>query len=110
MLVCRGRNDGSSFLCLMTKMADGCKIRISAWTGVGCEGPRGGSQSVLQGWTVGMLQDGKCREFGLLWWRESKIHSSRDSQGCWELHWPGAVMFSSKSLTYWDFCLYNMLI
>lgn len=64
VLVCRGRNEGSSLLCLITKVADGCKIRMSGWTGVACEAPRGGSQSVLQGWTVGMLQDAKCRDLG----------------------------------------------
>lgn len=63
-LVCRGRNEGCDLLCLMAKVTDGCKIRISGWTGVACEGPRGGSQSVLQGWTVGMLQDGKCKDLG----------------------------------------------
>lgn len=49
MLVCRGRNEGSNLLCLMTKVADGCKIRISGCTGVACEAPRGGSQSCKAG-------------------------------------------------------------
>lgn len=45
-------------VCLMTKVADGCKFRIRGWTGVACEGPR-----VSQSCKAGMLQD-KCRDLG----------------------------------------------
>lgn len=49
MLVCRSRNEGSSLQCLMTKVADGCKIRLCGWIGVACEAATGVSQSCKAG-------------------------------------------------------------
>lgn len=88
MLVCRGRNEGSNLLCLMAEVADGCKIRISGWTGVTCEALRGGKSDSPARLDSGNAAGWHMQGFGLFWWRESKIHSSSSYiAACWP-HFP----------------------
>lgn len=64
MLVCRGRNEGSDLLCLMSKWLMAVKSESVAGLVLHVQLTRCGSQSVLQGQTVGLLQDSRCRDLG----------------------------------------------